>query len=159
MAKKRAKQSKRKDYYKILDIPRSASDVEIKKGYRKAALKWHPDRWSGKEQDEQDDAEKQFKDVGEAFSVLSDPQKRQRYDNGENLDEMQGGMGGADMSDIFSMFFGGGGGGGSPFGGGGGSPFGGGGGSPFGGGFSQGRSSHGGHSHGGHGRSPFGSHF
>ena len=69
------------------------------------------DRWAGKSQEEQDNAEAQFKECGEAVSVLTDPQKKQRYDNGEDLDDMQSGMGGADMNDIFSMFFGGGGGG------------------------------------------------
>merc|ERR1712137_133347 len=112
-AKKRAKVARRKDYYKILNVSRSATEPQIKTAYRKAALKWHPDRWSGKDQAEQDNAEKQFKDVGEAFAVLSDPQKKQRYDNGESLEDMQGGggMNSADINDIFSMFFGGGGGG------------------------------------------------
>ena len=69
------KKSKRKDYYKILDLAKSAADDEIKKGYKKAALKWHPDKNSSTEETKIE-AEKIFKDIGEAYSVLSDPQKR-----------------------------------------------------------------------------------
>merc|ERR1712137_127106 len=109
-AKKRLKIAKRKDYYKILGLNGpNVTENEMKKAYKKKALKWHPDRWAGKSQEEQDHAEAQFKECGEALAVLGDPQKKQRYDNGEDLDDMQNGMGGADMSDIFSMFFGGGG--------------------------------------------------
>ena len=57
-----------------------AGDSEIKRAYKKAALRCHPDRVPPEEKDE---AEKLFKDVGEAYSVLSDPQKKMRYDNGE----------------------------------------------------------------------------
>jgi DnaJ family protein C protein 7 len=69
------KKSKRKDYYKILELTKSCTDDEIKKGYKKAALKWHPDKNSSTEETKTE-AEKIFKDIGEAYSVLSDPQKR-----------------------------------------------------------------------------------
>jgi DnaJ family protein B protein 4 len=65
-----------KDYYKILDIGRDADPDAIKKAYRKQALRWHPD----KNQDNREAAEEKFKDVAEAYDVLSDPQKRAVYD-------------------------------------------------------------------------------
>jgi len=64
-----------KDYYKLLEIPRNASDEEIKKAYKKQALKWHPDRNSGNTK-----AAEKFKEVGEAYEVLSDTNKRAIYD-------------------------------------------------------------------------------
>ncbi|KAH9856621.1 hypothetical protein C2E23DRAFT_808311 [Lenzites betulinus] len=63
------------DYYKLLGVSRDASDDEIKKAYKKMALKWHPDRNAGSE-----DASKKFKEISEAFEVLSDKQKRTIYD-------------------------------------------------------------------------------
>ena len=65
-----------KDYYKILDIGRDANADAIKKAYRKQALRWHPD----KNQDKREAAEERFKDVAEAYDVLSDPQKKAVYD-------------------------------------------------------------------------------
>ena len=65
-----------KDYYKILDVGKEADEEEIKKAYRKAALKWHPDR----HQNEKEIAEKKFKEISEAYEVLSDKNKRQIYD-------------------------------------------------------------------------------
>lgn len=95
------KKSQRKDYYKILGIEKDAGDSEIKKGYRKKALVNHPDK-------NPDDpaAEARFKDVGEAYSCLSDPQKKARYDSGADLEEQggPGGMGGMDPNDLFAMF-------------------------------------------------------
>ncbi|XP_055696093.1 dnaJ homolog subfamily B member 6 [Lutzomyia longipalpis] len=64
------------DYYKILEINRGATDAEIKKAYRKLALKWHPD----KNPNNQDEANKRFKEISEAYEVLSDERKRRVYD-------------------------------------------------------------------------------
>lgn len=63
-----------KDYYKILGIAKGASDDDIKKAYRKQALKWHPDK------NKAANAEEKFKEVAEAYEVLSDPKKREIYD-------------------------------------------------------------------------------
>jgi curved DNA-binding protein len=65
-----------KDYYRILDVPRNASDAEIKKTYRKLAMQYHPDRNPGKEKW----ANEKFKEINEAYGVLGDPQKRNQYD-------------------------------------------------------------------------------
>ena len=65
-----------KDYYAILGVDKNASDEEIKKAYRKMAKKWHPDA----NPDNRKEAEEKFKEVGEAYSTLSDPQKRRMYD-------------------------------------------------------------------------------
>ena len=82
-AKLELKKSLRKNYYKILFVLQSASDHEIKKAYRKEALKWHPD----KNQENKEEAERKFKDVSEAYSILSDREKRQLYDSGADLEE------------------------------------------------------------------------
>ncbi|EIW75107.1 TPR-like protein [Coniophora puteana RWD-64-598 SS2] len=112
------KRSKSKDYYKILGVGRECTEVEIKKAYRRESLKHHPDKGGDEEK---------FKLVVEAHAVLSDPQRRERYDLGEDEDGASSmGPGGADMDDIAQMFFQGGFGGGSA-GAGGGNPFGGGG--------------------------------
>jgi len=99
--------------YDTLGVPPNAQPGEIKKAYRKLALKLHPDKNPGP------DAERKFKEVSAAYEVLSDSDKRDTYDKYglEGLKEGRGGPGFGDASDIFSMFFGG---GGSPFGGGGG---------------------------------------
>jgi len=81
------KRSKTKDYYKILGVPRDCSEAEIKKAYRKESLKHHPDKGGDEEK---------FKLVVEAHSILSDPQKRRRYDAGEDDEEV-----GIDLSDLF----------------------------------------------------------
>lgn len=114
-----------KDYYAVLGVPRDADDATIKKAYKKLALKHHPDR----NIDKQEEAEKKFKEIGEAFQVLTDPEKRQIYDQyGEEglkggIPGSAGGAGGVhfdfrDAEDIFAQFFGGGGGRGFSFGGG-----------------------------------------
>ncbi|KAH8091743.1 hypothetical protein BXZ70DRAFT_953084 [Cristinia sonorae] len=106
------KRSKSKDYYKILGLPRDCSEADIKKAYRKESLKHHPDKGGDEEK---------FKLVVEANSVLSDPRRRERYDNGDDEDGMgdgMGGMAGMDLSELFAQFHGGGFGGGG-FGGGG----------------------------------------
>lgn len=135
-AKISAKNAKRKDYYGILGVDKQATGDEIKKAYKKKALIHHPD----KNPDDRENAEKMFKDISEAYTVLSNDKKRSMYDNGmdpNGEDHMGGGGGGIDPNIIFSQFFGGGMGGGFNFGGMGGdddgSPFGG-----FGGGFGPG---------------------
>jgi curved DNA-binding protein len=76
-----------KDYYKILGVERNANKDEIKRAYRKLALKTHPDRNPGNKK-----AEEQFKDINEAYQVLSDPEKRARYDQlGESYTQWQQG--------------------------------------------------------------------
>ncbi|KAI8067571.1 hypothetical protein BC940DRAFT_257038 [Gongronella butleri] len=105
------KKSQRKDYYKILGVSRDAGESEIKKAYRKLALQYHPDKNAGDAK-----AEARFKEVNDAYSILSDPQKKARFDSGADLEGM-GGMGGGfdgagvDMNDIFQQFFAGSGGG------------------------------------------------
>ncbi|KAA8913063.1 hypothetical protein TRICI_003292 [Trichomonascus ciferrii] len=86
------KKSKRKDYYKILGVDKNCSETELKKAYRKKALIFHPDK-----NPDDPDAQEKFKDVGEAYETLSDPQKRAHYDSGVDLQDpsdMFGGMGG-----------------------------------------------------------------
>jgi len=74
-----------RDYYKILGVPRGSSADEIKKAYRKLAMQYHPDRNPGDKQ-----AEDRFKEINEAYQVLSDPQKRARYDQlGEDYSQWQ----------------------------------------------------------------------
>ena len=106
------------DYYHILGVNRNASADEIKKAYRKLAVKYHPDKNPGDKE-----SEEKFKEVSEAYEVLSQPEKRQRYDQlGHDAYTSAGragpGAGGphVDPFDIFSQVFGGaGGGGGSIF--------------------------------------------
>ncbi|OLL23550.1 DnaJ subfamily C member 7 [Neolecta irregularis DAH-3] len=83
------KKSERKDYYKILSVSKDASDAEIKKAYRKAALENHPDK-----NQNDPEAEARFKDIAEAFEILSNPQKRARYDSGADLESDLMGHGG-----------------------------------------------------------------
>jgi len=119
-AKLELKKAKRKDYYKILGISKDAGEGDIKSAYKKSALRWHPDK-NTESEEARTKAEQMFKDVGEAYAVVSDPKKRRKYDSGEDLEEMEGGMPDVDINQIFSMFFGGGGpggpGGGMPRGG------------------------------------------
>jgi DnaJ-class molecular chaperone len=80
-AKVKAKEESKKDYYKVLGVSKTANDDELKKAYRKLALKWHPDRNQGSEE-EKVKADKMFKDINEAYSVVSDPEKRRIFDMG-----------------------------------------------------------------------------
>lgn len=95
----------KRDYYEVLGVDKNASEDEIKKAYRKIAIKYHPDRNPGNKE-----AEDKFKEAAEAYDVLHDPQKRQQYDqfgfNGPAGGGGFGGFGGASMNmdDIFSMF-------------------------------------------------------
>ena len=104
----------KRDFYEVLGVSKGADETEIKKAYRKMALKYHPDK-----NPDDADAEAKFKEAAEAYEVLSDPQKKQQYDQFGHAG-MGGaagfGGGGMSMEDIFSNF-------GDIFGGGGGNPF------------------------------------
>jgi molecular chaperone DnaJ len=93
----------KRDYYEVLGVDKNASEEDIKKAYRKIAIKYHPDRNPGSKE-----AEEKFKEAAEAYDVLHDPQKRQQYDQ-YGFDGPMGGFGGFNgggfsMDDIFSMF-------------------------------------------------------
>ncbi|CAG2057515.1 unnamed protein product, partial [Timema podura] len=101
-AKLSLKKSKRKDYYKILGIDKNASTDDIKKAYRKRALVHHPDRHASASEVEKKEQEKKFKELGEAYGILSDSKKRARYDSGQDLEDMEGDV---DPNNVFQTFF------------------------------------------------------
>jgi molecular chaperone DnaJ len=107
----------KKDFYEVLGLQKGASDEEIKKAFRKLAIKYHPDKNQGHKE-----YEEKFKEINEAYQVLSDPEKKARYDQYGDADFSGGGYGGygaegfdfsdfGGFGDIFDSFFGGGGGG------------------------------------------------
>ena len=96
----------RQDYYEVLGVSRSASAEDVKKAFRRLAMKYHPDR------NREDGAEARFKEIGEAYEVLSDPEKRSTYDRfghaGLQGFDLGRGFDGADLGgfgDIFEAFF------------------------------------------------------
>lgn len=104
----------KKDFYEVLGLQKGASDEDIKKAFRKLAIKYHPDKNQGDKE-----AEEKFKEINEAYQVLSDPQKKTQYDQFGTTDfnGAGGGYGGfngggdfdfSDLGDIFGSFFGGG---------------------------------------------------
>ena len=104
--------AEKRDYYEVLGVGRNATDDELKKAYRKLAIQYHPDKMVGKSEAEQKAAEEKFKEIAEAYDVLSNAEKRKRYDQfGHNMGPQgfPGGgeyysSGGMNMEDIFSQF-------------------------------------------------------
>lgn len=116
-AKVALKRAGRKDLYALLGVTPSATEDEIKKAYRKCALRLHPDKQASKSEPEKAEAESKFKAVNEAYEILGDPEKKQRYDSGVDVEDMDnphasaggghdhGGMhGGMDPNILFQMF-------------------------------------------------------
>ena len=104
--------AERRDYYEVLGLDKNASADDIKGAYRKAALKWHPDRWVSGTDAEKKTAEEKFKEASEAYSVLSDPDKKARYDqfgfagtDGAGAQDWSQGFG--NLNDILNDLFGG----------------------------------------------------
>ena len=92
--------SQKRDYYEVLGVSKGASESEIKKAYRKLAIKYHPDKNPGDQS-----AEEKFKEAAEAYEVLSSPEKKAQYDRFGHAGMGQGGFGGGmNMDDIFSQF-------------------------------------------------------
>ena len=119
----------KRDFYEVLGVAKTASESEIKRAYRKMAMQYHPDKFSQASDSEKNEAEEKFKEVNEAYQVLSDSNKKSQYDRFGHAAFEQGGAGGGfsggfggfdfggfggdDLGDIFGSFFGGGFGGGS----------------------------------------------
>ena len=104
----------KRDYYEVLGVDKNASENDIKKAYRKAAMKYHPDKFANATDAEKKDAEEKFKEINEAYQVLSDNEKKQQYDQFGHAAFEQGGagfggggfggFGDFDINDIFNMF-------------------------------------------------------
>lgn len=98
----------KKDYYETLGVSKSATEQEIKKAYKRLAMKFHPDR----NLDNKEEAEEKFKEIKEAYEILMDADKRAAYDQYGHAAFEQGGMGGgggfsgADFNDVFGDIFG-----------------------------------------------------
>ncbi|KAI3441848.1 uncharacterized protein J3R85_001897 [Psidium guajava] len=111
-AEKALKMSKRKDWYKILGVSKTASIAEIRRAYKKLALRWHPD----KNVENREEADNKIREIAAAYQdregwlsychsqVLNDEEKRTRYVRGEDIDEMGTGGGGGSGSGIFNPF-------------------------------------------------------
>ena len=111
---KRKGKDKRPDYYEVLGLDKNFTEKDLKKAYRREAIKWHPD----KNPDDKEEAQDKFSEISNAYEVLSDPDKRRAYDLGgkEGVQEQQahadmganmgGGMGGMDPFEMFSQMFG-----------------------------------------------------
>ncbi len=104
--------AEKRDYYEVLGLQKGASEDDIKQAYRKAALKWHPDRWVNGTDAEKKTAEEKFKEASEAYSVLSDKDKRAKYDqfgfagvDGGGAQDWSQGFG--SLNDILNNLFGG----------------------------------------------------
>lgn len=107
--------AEKRDYYEVLGLTKSASEEDIKQAYRKAALKWHPDRWVNGTDAEKKTADEKFKEASEAYGVLSDKDKKARYDQfgfaGVNGAPGAGGFSGggfdfSNLNDILENIFG-----------------------------------------------------
>lgn len=89
-------------YYEIMELPKSATTEEIKKAYKKLAIKWHPD----KNPDNKEAATEKFRDISEAYEILSDEEKRKKYDlYGHDGPKVSSGFKYSDANDLFKSFF------------------------------------------------------
>ena len=95
-----------KDYYQILEVPKDADEKQLKKAYRDLAQQWHPDKHQ-KDSKEQEEAAEKFKEISEAYSVLSDPEKKANYDltGDPNRENMHGFRTRGDPFEIFRQHF------------------------------------------------------
>ncbi|RTG81321.1 DnaJ subfamily C member 7 [Schistosoma bovis] len=104
-AAKSALSVSQRDYYKILGLKKNASSDDIKQAYRKSALLYHPDRHTSADEATVKEKERKFKEIGEAYSILSDPVKRRQYDNGELSGDDAFGQGNVSAHNLFTQVF------------------------------------------------------